>query len=316
MDVKTLALSDIAGDVRSGMLAIPRTLPSHLFYDSVGSSLFEEITRLPEYYLTSAERSIFELCADEIIEAAGRDLSVVELGAGTAAKSVLLLRALVHKQGTATYCPVDVSPSALIEARERVSAELPSVSLHPIVTDYTRGLPFLSSLKGRKLVLYIGSSIGNFEPMHASALLSHLRRSMSPGDVLLLGTDMRKSPEVLLPAYDDSQGVTAAFNKNILSRINRELGADFDLESFAHRVVWNTVDSRIEMHLESLADQTVCIAAIPMTVRFRRGERIHTENSYKYSMKMIDEMAANASLTRERTWTDAKNLFTVHLLRR
>ena len=315
MNARTLPIPSIAADVETGLCASPKSLPPRLFYDARGSELFEQITALPEYYLTSTERQILETHAAEMIEAAGSDLRVVELGAGSATKTVILLRELARQQGKAIFYPVDVSSAAMEEADERLRRVIPGIELHPVVADYTSGLPFLQSLRGRKLILYIGSSIGNFEPLQASAILSAIRASMAPGDAILLGTDMRKSPKRLIPAYDDAAGVTAAFNKNMLIRINRELGADFNLDRFAHRAVWNPELSRIEMHLESLVPQQVRIRDLSLTVSFRRGETIHTENSYKFSMPMIRSIASNASLSVERTWTDPRRLFTVHLLR-
>jgi L-histidine Nalpha-methyltransferase len=315
MNAKTLPIPSIAGDVEAGLLASPKTLPPRLFYDARGSVLFEQITALPEYYLTATEREIFERCAAEMITDAGPNLRVVELGAGSGAKTVIVLRELASQQGKAIYYPVDVSIAAMEECDERLRREIPGIELHPVVADYTSGLPFLQSLRGRKLILYIGSSIGNFEPLQASAILSAIRASMSAGDAVLLGTDMRKSPKRLIPAYDDAAGVTAAFNKNILVRINNELGADFKLDRFAHRAVWNSELSRMEMHLESLVDQRVRIRDLSLNIAFHRGETIHTENSYKFSMPMIRYIASNANLTVERTWSDPRQWFTVHLLR-
>jgi L-histidine Nalpha-methyltransferase len=315
MNAKTIPMPSIASDVETGLRSSPKTLPARLFYDARGSELFEQITALPEYYLTATERQIFERHASEMIHAAGTDLRVIELGAGSAAKTVVLLRELVRRQGSGSFYPVDVSSAALEEADERLRRVVPEIELHPVIADYTSGLPFLHSIEGRKLILYIGSSIGNFEPLEASAVLSRMRASMAEGDAVLLGTDMRKSPDLLIPAYDDAARVTAAFNKNILARINRELDARFDLEQFAHRAVWNSELSRIEMHLESLTEQAVPIGALGLTVDFERGETIHTENSYKFTEHMIRSIADNANLTVERTWSDPRGWFTVHLLR-
>ncbi len=316
MNARTLPIPSISADVYAGLTATPKTLPPKLFYDARGSELFEQITALPEYYLTSTERRIFEQYAAEMVTAAGEDLRVVELGAGSAAKTVILLRELARQQGTASFYPVDVSSAALEEADERLRRLVPQIELHPVVADYTLGLPFLHALRGRKLILYIGSSIGNFEPMEAAAVLARIRQSMSRGDALLLGTDMRKSPELLVPAYDDRAGVTAEFNKNILHRINRELRADFDVDRFAHRAIWNSAESRIEMHLESLREQSVHLRDLDLTIPFHRGETIHTENSYKFTPERIASIADNAGLFVERTWSDERNWFTVHLLRR
>jgi dimethylhistidine N-methyltransferase len=189
------------------------------------------------------------------------------------------------------------------------------MSVVPKVLDFTQSMPQFRQLPGRKLFLFIGSSIGNFEPFEAGLFLKQVRSSMNAGDALLLGTDMRKSSDILVPAYDDPDGVTAAFNRNVLSRINRELGANFDLGAFAHRIVWNDALSRIEMHLESLRDQTVNLGVLGTTVEFRKGETIHTENSYKFTLPMVQSIAQNGGFRVERTWSDSRRWFTVHLLR-
>ena len=314
-DRASIQISPMAQDVAVGLTATPKWLSAKYFYDAAGSALFEEITRLPEYYLTSTECDIFHRYAREMLSTAGENLTVVELGAGSAAKSIVLLSELQRRQGTVRFVPIDVSESALDEAVSRVGEALPAVQVTPAVMDYTEGLDGVGRSEGRKLVLYIGSSIGNFEPFQAGALLRKLRTSLNRGDAVLLGTDMRKPPSILVPAYDDSQGVTAAFNKNILAHINRELGADFDLDAFAHRAIWNSKESRMEMHLESLRDQKVTIPAILRTVSFRAGETIHTENSYKFTMPMLEAIAENGGFAVERTWSDPRGWFTVHLLR-
>jgi dimethylhistidine N-methyltransferase len=310
-----LPLDGNAREVLHGLTSHPKTLPPKLFYDAAGSALFEQITELPEYYLTATEQSIFERHAPEMVCAAGDASTIIELGAGTAKKTMLVLRAALQQQPDITFIPVDVSSSALEVACRRVGSELPQVAVHPLVLDYTHRSAALAKVSGRKLVLYIGSSIGNFEPMAASALLRHLRSSLLPGDSLLLGTDMRKPAHVLLPAYDDSTGVTAQFNLNLLARINREFDADFCLERFAHRAVWNERHSRIEMHLESLADQLVRLNALELAIPFSAGETIHTENSYKFTPVMIEAIAANGGFRIEQSWSDPRRWFTVSLLR-
>ena len=317
MNPKTVpqVLPEIANDVLRGLTAVHKSLPPKLFYDHVGSALFERITELPEYYLTATERSIFEHSADEMIAQAGDDLTIIELGAGSANKTVLLLQAALRRQQTVHFYPIDVSAAALDEASERLRREVPGVEVFPRVLDYTHDMQQLRRIQGRKIILYIGSSIGNFEPFQSGALLKQMRSGLCAGDFLLLGTDMRKDPSVLIPAYDDSQGVTAAFNKNVLARINRELGGHFELDCFAHRIVWNSEESRIEMHLESLAEQSIDIDLLGLTVQFREGERIHTENSYKFTLPMIRSMAANGGFSVERCWSDTEKRFTVHLLR-
>ena len=309
-------LSPIAEDVFQGLTSSPKTLSPKLFYDAAGSELFERITDLHEYYPTATEREILRKNArDMVVEAAGCT-AVVELGAGSAAKTVLLLDALLKSTDEpVTFYPVDVSAAALDFCSDRMHHMLPSIRVVPKVLDFTQAMPQFRQLPGRKLFLFIGSSIGNFEPLEAGLFLKKIRASMNPGDALLLGTDMRKSRDILVPAYDDSEGVTAAFNKNLLTRMNRELGGNFDLDSFAHRIVWNDSLSRIEMHLESLRAQSVNIDALGLTVKFAKGETIHTENSYKFTMPMLGAIAENGGLHIERTWSDPKRWFTVHLLR-
>ena len=296
----------------------PKWLPAWLFYDAAGSQLFTQITELPEYYLTRTERSILAAHAEEIIAlAAGSDaLRLVELGAGSADKTRLLLTAAVDRQDTVFYEPVDVSASALEEAQERIEREIPGVLVTPRVEDYTRKLELdAASFGERRLVLYIGSSIGNFEPLEAEQLLRNVREGLSPGDSLLLGVDLVKSEETLLAAYDDAAGVTAAFNQNLLVRLNRELGADFDPEAFVHRAVWNAAKSRMEMHLESRTRQKVRIPSLDLRISFAAGETIHTESSYKYRPGQPEELLTKVGFTPTATWTDKHEQFAVCLAR-
>ena len=313
--LKFLANDAIALDVLEGLTATPKRVPSKLFYDHIGSALFEQITELPEYYLTRTERSILESYAGEILQQAGTSLTLVELGAGTASKTCILIEELLARQNRALFYPIDVSPSALQEAVAQLGRQFPGLRVNPIVADYTGGVPALGRISGRKLVLYIGSSIGNFEPDESVRILRRIRRTLRAGDALLLGADFAKSPKILLPAYDDSQGVTAAFNKNILARLNRELGADFDVDCFRHIPMWNRRLSRIEAHLESTTAQTVFIPALDLDVSFMPGERIHTENSYKYTDDMIESILRDSGFTLEHTWCDRKKWFGVHLAR-
>jgi dimethylhistidine N-methyltransferase len=307
----------VASAVREGLTTRPKTLPPWLFYDAAGSHLFDLITGLPEYYLTRTERGILAAHAGEMIAQAaeGRRLKVVELGAGSADKTRLLLSAAVGRQGSLHYEPIDVSGSALESARERIEREIAGVRVLPRILDYTNGLELYPAAGERRLVLYIGSSIGNFEPDEAARLLHKLRTRLAPGDALLLGVDLRKDEEILLPAYDDAEGVTAAFNRNMLVRLNRELGADFDLERFAHRAVWNGTASRIEMHLESRCEQVVRLAAIDIDVEFAEGETIHTENSYKYTTAAAESLLTGAGFTPTASWTDGQDWFAVFLAR-
>jgi dimethylhistidine N-methyltransferase len=303
----------IADDVERGLTSTPKSLPPRLFYDARGSELFEQITRLPEYYLTRTERSIFETYADEMIAAAGTGLAVIELGAGTAEKTEILLRAALQRQFSLTYYPVDVSSAALYIAEERLAQALPHLRVVPVIADYTQGLTELRKIAGRKLVLSIGSSIGNFDLHEAAAILMRIADGLADGDALLLGTDLVKRTSLLHAAYNDAAGVTAAFNLNLLERINRELGADFDLRRFRHDAVWNPAASRIEMYLVSLRDQRVRIPAIGQTIHFREGERIHTENSYKFTREMVQQLLGDAGFDLQCSWCDRDNLFAVHL---
>ena len=302
--------------VREGLSSRPKRLPPWLFYDEAGSRLFERITELPEYYLTRTERGILAAhAADMIAQAAGdARLRIAELGAGTAAKTFLLLAAAVVRQATVHYEPIDVSASALRHARRSIETEIAGVTVAPRTMDYTNGLRFIALQPGeRRLVLYIGSSIGNFEPDEALRLLRRVRSALRPGDAILLGVDLIKDREILLEAYDDAAGVTAAFNRNLLLRLNRELGADFNPQAFAHRALWNRAQSRIEMHLESRRAQRVHFAGLDMTVNFAAGETIHTENSYKYAPGQPETMLVQAGFDPAAAWTDEMNWFAVCL---
>lgn len=306
----------VASVVREGLTAQPKWLAPWLFYDKAGSILFDQITELPEYYLTRTERAILAAHAGAMIGSAadGRRLRMAELGAGSADKTRLLLAAAAAHQGEVLYEPIDVSATALEAARERIEREIPGVSVAPQVADYTRGLQLDPAGEDeRRLVLYIGSSIGNFEPQDAAHLLKGVRAGLRPGEGLLLGVDLVKDEKTLLAAYDDAAGVTTAFNRNLLRRLNRELGADFDLDCFTHRAVWNPVESRIEMHLVSDRAQRVRFPALDMTVEFDRGESIHTENSYKYRPEKVQSLLEEAGFSPAARWTDEQGWFSVML---
>jgi dimethylhistidine N-methyltransferase len=308
----------MAAAVTEGLLSQPKWLPSWLFYDAAGSRLFDQITDLPEYYVTRTERSILTRRAHDIIAAAaGQDaLHILELGAGSCDKTRILLRAAVERQDTVLYEPLDVSATALIEAQERIENEIPGILVCPRVVDYTQEFALDQPLYGhRRLVLYIGSSIGNFEPREARALLENIRAALTPGDSILLGVDLVKDEGTLLDAYDDAAGVTAEFNRNILVRLNRESGANFDVETFAHRAVWNPAHSRMEMHLESRILQTVHIPNLDLRLSFTPGETIHTENSYKYRPGQPEALLESAHFRPEHTWTDERGWFAVCLAR-
>lgn len=301
-----------AADV-AGLFECPKSLPPKLFYDAEGSALFERITELPEYYPTRTEAAILRDNADEIAAAVRPVESLVELGAGTSSKTRVLISAFLRAHPKLKFFPVDISAAPLHLARDAMQREFPGLEHTPIVKDFSNDLSLPGNIPTPRLVLYLGSSIGNLEPMQAVAFLSRIRRTLSPGDALLLGADMRKSSKVLLPAYDDAQGVTAVFNKNILAHINRELGGHFDLHKFRHVARWNSSESRIEMYLESVARQKVLIDSLSASVEFEAGELTHTENSYKYSDSMVRSMLNQAGFTVARVWKDKREWFSDYL---
>jgi L-histidine N-alpha-methyltransferase len=295
-------------EVWSGLREQPRSLVPWMLYDSEGSRLFECITTLPEYYPTRTERDILAEYAEAIITATDTDYSrplrLVELGAGTAAKTGILLAAAARLRNEVIYFPIDVSSDALDVACDSIACLLPDVQLQPMVANYVTHPPELELFEGTTLAMYIGSSIGNFSPEEARTILRNLRSELRPGDALLLGTDMVKDEATLVRAYDDKDGVTAAFNLNILHRLNRELGANFDTGCFRHRARWNRVQSRIEMHLESTRDQCVNIPAAQLRLQFAAFETIHTENSYKFTRNTVGALLDDAGFVIEQTWTD------------
>jgi L-histidine N-alpha-methyltransferase len=317
-------LTPVAAEVFRGLTSRPRCLSPWLFYDAEGSRLFEAITELPEYYVTRSEREILAARADEIIASAGGDgrLAIYELGAGSGSKTGLLLEAAVRRQGSVTYHAIDVSETALQDAKQRLEDEISGVRVESFVADYTNGLGNIGLGDAqrirrepgeRRLFLYIGSSIGNFELPHALQILRDVRRQLQPGDTLLLGTDLVKDRNILLAAYDDAAGVTAAFNKNVLTRINRELGSNFNLQLFRHRARWNEEASRIEMHLESLITQIVFIPALDLQVKLARAETIHTENSYKFTDDQVAGLLHRAGFEIAKQWKDQHGWFGEYL---
>ncbi len=304
-------------EVRRGLIRRPRSLSPWMFYDAEGSRLFECITTLPEYYPTRTERAILARHADAIVATAHSDrlspLRVVELGAGTAAKTVILLEAALRISDDVSYLPVDVSSDALELACQNIACALPEVRIQPIVQNYITHPLKLEPFDGTTLALYIGTNIGNFSPEEVRMILRKLGSQLQTGDALLLGTDMVKDELTLLAAYDDSDGITAAFNLNILHRLNRELGANFDVARFCHRVLWNSIESRIEMHLESTQEQNVSIQHAELDLHFMRCETIHTENSYKFTDLSIRSVLRDAGFEITRAWKDSRNWYTVTL---
>jgi dimethylhistidine N-methyltransferase len=289
-------------DVIAGLSLPQKSLPPKYFYDEAGSRLFERICRLPEYYLTRAELALTRKHLASIARFAGKGGELVEYGSGESLKTRLLVRAL----RPAAYLPVDISQAALTGAAERLSREFPWLDIVPVHGDFSRPVA-LPRPRARRVVYFPGSTIGNLTPEEAHAFLSMTRGQAGR---MLVGVDLRKDANVLHAAYNDSRRVTAAFNLNLLARINRELGADFDLARFAHYAFYNAAEGRIEMHLVSLARQSVRIGA--HRFGFEVGESIHTENSYKYSIESFHALAARAGYAAKKVWTDRKGLFALH----
>lgn len=309
-----------ADDVRAGLTASPKTLPAKYFYDALGSHLFEAITCLPEYYLTRAETEILRARSGEIVDAVGEvPTRVVELGSGDAGKIHHLLDALSARhapQKRLEYVPIDVSRSALERSADDLLRSYPGLSISAFEADFWDALAFLRSVPapGRTLVLFLGSTIGNLEPAGQRLLLSEVRAMLAPGDAFLLATDLDKDAATLVAAYDDALGVTAAFNRNLLLRINRELAGRFPLESFRHRAVYDAGNRRIEMHLESLREQRVEIAALPLAVDFAAGETIFTESCYKFDPAEVARLAEETGFAVRATWCDEHRRFASNLL--
>ena len=297
-------------EVLNGLTANPRTLPAKLFYDDEGARLFERICTLDEYYLTRAELSILCARVGEIAALAGPRCALVEYGSGAGTKIRLLLDAL---DAPAAYVPIDISHLQLARVAEDLAWEYPRVLISPLCADYTRPLT-LPSLPAhtRRLAFFPGSTIGNFHPAEAAAFLTRIRRTVGPGGMLVLGVDRRKDPALLHAAYDDREGVTARFNLNMLRRINRELGADFDVRKFQHLAFFNDQASRVEMHLVSTEDQVVRIA--DATIEIARSETIWTESSYKYDEEQLANVVGSAGFAVERLWTDERSYFWVAVL--
>lgn len=313
-------LEAFSADVRRGLGRQPKSLPAKYFYDETGSQLFEEITRQPEYYPTRTEATILRRHAADIHELLDCDVSLVELGSGSSVKTTILLDALIEKQQALHYLPIDISPTILEETAVRLDARYPELDVTTIASEYGLGLHqahrILESRREsprRKLVLFLGSSIGNLEPAAAVAFLHKVTHVLEKGDGLLVGFDLQKDPAILNAAYNDAQGVTARFNRNVLMRINRELGGEFDLDAFDHHAFYNASASRIEMHLVSRRVQDVAIAFLGETFPFSKGETIHTENSYKFTVEQIEKLGRDSGLRLRRTFTDPRCWFAVSL---
>ncbi len=303
--------NSFADDVRRGLTATPKFLLPHYFYDALGSALFSAICELPEYYVTRAEEEILVSRATEIAAAFGPRVRLVELGSGSARKTRHLIDAILKRQPALDFFPIDVDAGILESSSHDLLNDYPGLSVTAICGDFrspaTLLHPFLPPSDARTIVLFLGSSIGNLDPTAAGAMLANLRTALNPGDALFLGADLRKSPSILEPAYDDPLGVTAAFNRNLLARINRELGGTFDIASFSHRAWYNEAEGRIEMHLVSGKAQRVLIDGYE--VAFEEGESIHTENSYKYDDASLHALAGAGGFAIERRWSDSNGYF-------
>ena len=310
LDDRALA-EQLAADVRAGLTAEPKTLPPKYFYDARGSELFDEITRLPEYYPTRTERAILEEVAPAIA-ATTRAETLIELGSGTSEKTRLLLRALRTEGTLRRFVPFDVDPAVLKDATAAITGEFPGLEVAPIVGDFEQHLDRLPGGPHR-LLAFLGSTIGNLEPPARARFLRAVRSTLRPGDAFLLGTDLVKSPERLVAAYDDAAGVTAAFNRNVLAVVNRDLGAEFDPEAFDHVAAWDAEREWIEMRLRSREEQLVRIPPLDLVVRFGRGEEMRTEVSAKFRREGVQDELAAAGLTLRGWWTDPAGDFALSL---
>jgi L-histidine N-alpha-methyltransferase len=309
-----------ADDVRAGLTARPKVLPPKYFYDDLGSKLFEAICRLPEYYLTRAENEILSRHAEAIIDATDGPARLIELGSGSAEKTRYLIEALLQRQPELHYLPIDISDTSLEASSRELLKTYTDLRITAYAADYFTALGALAEAEKSKrdyrrtIVLFLGSNIGNLDESESRAFLRAVRRVLDSGDALLLGADLKKSADVLVPAYDDALGVTAAFNLNLLVRINRELGGDFNLQKFAHRAVYNDGQGRIEMHLVSRESQRVRIDALALEIRFEAGETIHTENSYKFDAEQLAALARETGFALRQTWRDGAQTFSFNLL--
>lgn len=323
-DVRKDDAVDFAQAVGSGLAQRRKSLPCRFFYDDAGSKLFEAICATPEYYVTRTEQAILEAYAADIVAAVPAPSELVELGSGSAVKTRLLIDALLARQTSLRYVPIDISRAALQQSAQHLLRDYPALTIEAVEGEYEVGLRHLGTRSERtrggrtrspgRLILWLGSNIGNLDRVAAGQFLGRIAAGTSELDRILVGFDLRKDLRRLLAAYDDAQGVTAAFNRNLLARINRELGGRFDPQNFEHRAVWNEAEGRIEMHLVSRIDQVVAVETLGRSFAFSAGESVHTESSYKYDEADIDAVAGAAGLRVLRRFEDAQGLFCVALL--
>lgn len=313
--VKRDPLTGLADDVLKGLTAQPKRFLPKYFYDQLGSQLFEAICLLPEYYLTKAENEILDRYADEIVAAVDGEKTLLEMGSGSASKTRLIIEALLRRQRELRFIPVDISASALESSSRILLQSYPRLNIEAYAADYFAGLLELAKTpRGPTLALFLGSNISNFDEGDALEFLRAMRRVLHKGDALLLGADLKKDKGTLEAAYNDALGVTAAFNLNVLARINRELGGNFDLRAFRHHAFYNEQLGRVEIYIESLLDQRVRIDKLDLEVEFSVGEHIHTENSYKYDLAGIAQLATATGFVCSRTWLDSQKRFSSNLL--
>ncbi|MFI9634491.1 L-histidine N(alpha)-methyltransferase [Nocardia sp. NPDC051929] len=301
----------LRSDARLGLTANPKWLPPKWFYDAKGSELFERITELPEYYPTRTERALLERVVDEIADAAQAEV-LVELGAGSAAKTRLLLTALSARGPLKKYVPQDVSSAALRAAADEVAVEFPGLAVHGVVSDFTDTLANLPR-GGRRMIAFLGGTIGNLVPAERAEFLARIHDLLEPGEQLLLGAGLVTDPAVLVPAYDDAAGVTAEFNRNVLHVLNSRLRADFAPEKFRHVAVWDAEREWIEMRLVASEDMTVAVGDLDLTVRFGRGEQMRTEISAKFRVEGLEAELAAAGFATGHVWTDPDDRFALLL---
>jgi L-histidine N-alpha-methyltransferase len=308
-------LASFADEVETGLTGKPKSLPCRFLYDAAGSLLFEEICELPEYYLTRAERQILEQRSDSIARRFDRRPVLVELGSGSSAKTRLLIEAFVQTHQRLRYVPIDISPSILETSARELLRRYDALEVRAVASEYEEGLRQLRRENGHaKVIAWLGSTIGNLDRDQALVFLGQVRRAMAPPDRMLLGVDLRKSSEVLEPAYDDGSGVTARFSLNLLERINRELGGTFDVAAFRHSAVYHEEEGRVAIHVVSRKRQRVAVEELELEVKFDVGEGIHIEDSFKYSMGEVQALAKGAGLSVEDTWLDDGGRFSLSFL--
>lgn len=301
-----------ANSVKTGLNSKRKFLLPQYFYDERGAKLFEQISEQPEYYLTRIETSILESYSDEIADKYNGGM-LIELGSGNSRKTRIIMNALLAKRRSLQYFPIDISYEMLKESSETLLDEYQDLSISAVIAEYDKGLSVIQKNTSRKLLLFLGSSLGNFEPAKAKEFIRMIRRHVQDQDMLLIGFDMHKDSSILNAAYNDSQGITAWFNLNILARINSELDGDFDLRKFEHRAFYNESKRRVEMHLVSKEEHEVSIKGVGETITFREDESIHTENSYKFTFEQIESMI-EGDFQIVKTWTDKKRWYSVILL--